>query len=153
MPRLLPLSYEELSGWKETITTTHSELDTGNSLSIWKDPLIPWSYSFKQLTLVRVEYSDHKHKVLNPKDPQIGEWNINLVNTFWDEKSSTFCKCLCPLSMLTWIWYFMKDCLFSVRSVYHLGISLQSSESSDGAKVKMEITMEYSLGIRITTKN
>ncbi|KAL0374642.1 UNVERIFIED_CONTAM: putative mitochondrial protein [Sesamum radiatum] len=100
-------------------------IGTGRSVLVWKDPWLPRIPSFRTLTPMPAGGSNMHVSDLIRED--IREWDSELINTiFWPEDCvmilQTPLSCVGRQDLL--VWHYSRNGLFSVRSAYHLALSL-----------------------------
>ncbi|KAL0318628.1 UNVERIFIED_CONTAM: putative mitochondrial protein [Sesamum angustifolium] len=103
-------------------------IGTGQSVSVWKDPWLPRAPSFRVITppLLGAQL-----KVCDLILEHTREWDVEAVQSlFWLEDSTLILQI--PLSFSgvgdLLVWHFSSNGLFSVRSAYHLAVSMASQE-------------------------
>ncbi|KAL0331177.1 UNVERIFIED_CONTAM: hypothetical protein Sangu_1663200 [Sesamum angustifolium] len=108
-------------------------IGTGHSVNIWTDPWLPHSPSFRVIT----PRPSHVHVVwvrdLISED--LHDWNVELIRAmFWPEDRDLILQT--PLSLVgsvdLLVWHYSKNGIFSVRSAYHLALSISAKASSSG---------------------
>ncbi|KAK4387778.1 putative mitochondrial protein [Sesamum angolense] len=108
-------------------------IGTGHSVNIWTDPWLPRSPSFRVIT----PRPSHVHVVwvhdLISED--LHDWNVELIRAmFWPEDRDLILQT--PLSLVgsvdLLVWHYSKNGIFSVRSAYHLALSMSVKASSSG---------------------
>ncbi|KAL0424121.1 UNVERIFIED_CONTAM: putative mitochondrial protein [Sesamum radiatum] len=104
---------------------------TGHSVNIWTDPWVP---RIPSLRIITPKSSDvHISYVSELIVAGTGEWDVELINAlFWPEDQALILQI--PLSRVGMadllVWHYSPNGLFSVRSAYHLALSLISSVGS-----------------------
>ncbi|KAK4384943.1 putative mitochondrial protein [Sesamum angolense] len=108
-------------------------IGTGHSVNIGTDPWLPRSPSFRVIT----PRPSHVHVVwvhdLISED--LHDWNVELIRAmFWPEDRDLILQT--PLSLVgsvdLLVWHYSKNGIFSVRSAYHLALSMSVKASSSG---------------------
>ncbi|KAL0417527.1 UNVERIFIED_CONTAM: putative mitochondrial protein [Sesamum radiatum] len=98
---------------------------SGRSVRIWGDPWIPRPFSFSVLSSPNAASPDMR--VCDLIDATSKEWNHGLLRElFWQEDIDAILAI--PLSLIDgedfFIWHHTSNGLFSVRSAYHVALSL-----------------------------
>ncbi|KAK4382091.1 putative mitochondrial protein [Sesamum angolense] len=108
-------------------------IGTGHLVNIWTDPWLPRSPSFRVIT----PRPSHVHVVwvhdLISED--LHDWNVEMIRAmFWPEDRDLILQT--PLSLVgsvdLLVWHYSKNGIFSVRSAYHLALSMSVKASSSG---------------------
>ncbi|KAL0442468.1 UNVERIFIED_CONTAM: putative mitochondrial protein [Sesamum latifolium] len=110
-------------------------IGTGHSVNIWTDPWIPRTPSFQVIT----PKSEH-NEVFTVSDlilEDTKEWNVEKIDAlFWQEDRDLILQI--PLGRLggtdLLVWHYTKSGLFSVKSAYHLALSLFSPAGPSGER-------------------
>ncbi|KAL0390869.1 UNVERIFIED_CONTAM: putative mitochondrial protein [Sesamum calycinum] len=108
-------------------------IGTGHSVNIWTDPWLPRTPSFRIIT----PRPSHIHAVWVHElfSEDLHDWNVELIRAmFWPEDRDLILQL--PLSLVgsvdLLVWHYSKNGLFSVRSAYHLALSMSVKASSSG---------------------
>ncbi|KAL0347171.1 UNVERIFIED_CONTAM: hypothetical protein Scaly_1733100 [Sesamum calycinum] len=106
----------------------------GSQIRVWKDPWLPRPRSFRPITPAP---SDLNHlRVADLIDPETSDWKVDLVQQlFWPLDSSIILTI--PISIHgeedLMVWHYSRNGYFSVRSAYHLAMTIEDRPySSDG---------------------
>ncbi|KAL0423347.1 UNVERIFIED_CONTAM: putative mitochondrial protein [Sesamum radiatum] len=106
-------------------------VSSGSSISVWRDPWIPRSRSFKPITPVSPTLANLG--VSDLIDPSCGDWKVELVQgVFWLLDRD----CILGISLSRagngdqLIWHYSINGKFSVRNAYHLTCTLEDKPSS-----------------------
>ncbi|KAL0384911.1 UNVERIFIED_CONTAM: hypothetical protein Sradi_2885400 [Sesamum radiatum] len=100
-------------------------IGTGRSVLVWQDPWLPRAPSFYTLTAMPVGGSNMHVSELIQEDTR--EWDCELINTIFGPEDCEMILQI-PLSCVgghdLLVWHYSRNGLFSVRSAYHLALSL-----------------------------
>ncbi|KAL0420861.1 UNVERIFIED_CONTAM: hypothetical protein Slati_3109000 [Sesamum latifolium] len=109
-------------------------IGSGCSVLIWQDPWLPRTPSFRVITSkLSVSSIVHVSDLIND---DTRDWNFDVINaTFWPEDREAISQI--PLSCVgggayLLVWHYSNNGLFSVRSAYHLAMSLASQGGASG---------------------
>ncbi|KAL0329501.1 UNVERIFIED_CONTAM: putative mitochondrial protein [Sesamum radiatum] len=108
-------------------------IGTGHSVSIWTDPWLPRTPSFQVIT----PRPSHVHvlRVHDLVSEDLHDWNVELIRAiFWPEDQDLILQT--PLSLVSsvdlLVWHYSENGIFSIRSAYHLALSMSVEASSSG---------------------
>ncbi|KAL0420647.1 UNVERIFIED_CONTAM: hypothetical protein Slati_3087600 [Sesamum latifolium] len=110
-------------------------IGTGHSVNIWKDPWIPRIPSCRVITP-----TPHETRIIHVSDlilANIKDWDVQTVNDLlWPKDRELILQI--PLSLVgtsdLLVWHYSSNDLFSIKSGYHLALSLASSAGISGPR-------------------